>query len=355
MNDYTTLNNPRFMFRAEMHRPFPDWVVSEAMPEAADFLSKSAAAFADPQRRLLPICSKSAAFHSAINIFAQPDDFDEATLERVKEACAHYDIESDILPYAELFSDEFTKSASLDELAEGRYAISDEIDGEAFRLLPLNDADDVLGSSFELAKMASDNRIPLLMFVLASRAVVKAASDYNLTARLPALITRHGIERFADAETAAAKISGREQFCKDASVREVVAADYLDAIKDMEADPDGAMLKIAAIDDFAGVSNNYRQSSLVPTAFDIVFGGALVEDAEKAARENVLVHDVLLPLEEVRAIAPMNAQYRLSKSAAETFARLRDTGDARDLSLAVENWDERDQRTLLRMTVEAAA
>ena len=71
--DYTTINNPRFLFRAEMHQPFPDWVVSQAMPEAGEFTKKAASAFADPKRRLLPICSKSAAFHSAINIFAKPD------------------------------------------------------------------------------------------------------------------------------------------------------------------------------------------------------------------------------------------------------------------------------------------
>ena len=352
--DYTTLNNPRFLFRAEMHQPFPDWVVSQAMPEAGEFSKKAASAFADPKRRLLPICSKSAAFHSAINIFAKPDEYDEATLERVKEACAFYEIEHEILPYAELFSDEFSKSASLNELTDGRYAINDVINGEQFKLLPLNDSDDVLSSAFDLAKMASDNRIHLLMFVPAAREIVKAAADHNVNMRLPALITRFGVERFPDAESASKKIQGREELCKDATIRERLAADYQAAIANVEADPEDAMAKVAAIDHAAGLEPSYRLSSLVPNPFDIVFGGALVADAEKAAQENVMVREVLVPLDALQKITALDAGYRLSKSASDTFEKLRNTQDARDLSLAIEHWSERDQRTLLRLAVDAA-
>lgn len=355
MRDFSTLNNPRFLYRAEMHHPFPDWVASEPMPDATEFEKKASAAFADTKRRLLPICTKSATFHSALNVFARLDNYDDATLERVKSACAYYGIEQDVLPYAELFASEFEKSASLDELTEGRYAINDEFGGEVFKLLPLNDAVDVRDSSFELSKMAAENRIMLPMFVAAAREIVKAAHDHNVSHELPELIMRHGVERFPDAEEAARRIQGRSQFCKDATIREQVEADYQAALADLEAEPDAVMEKIAAIDFVAGVSNSYRHSSLVPTPFDIVFCGALASDAEKAAKEHVLVRDVLLPLQEVRAIDVMDAEYRLSKSAADTFRRLRDTGDARDLSLAVEQWPERDQKTLLRMTVAAAA
>lgn len=353
-NDYTTSSNPRFMFRAEMHCPFPDWVVEQPMPGAADFAKKASTAFADQRRRLLPICTKSATFHSAINIFANPEDFDEVTLERVKSACAHYGIEQEVLPYAELFVTEFSKSASLHELQEGRYAIDDTIDGQHFRLLPLNDADDVIGSAFDLAKMAADNRIHLLMLVPAAREIVKAAEQHNVQDKLPALIERYGVERFADPEVAAKKIVGREDLCKDATLRDHLRADYLEAVAGVENDPEDAMRKIAAIDHAAGINANYRVSSLVPTPFDIVFGGALVSDAEKAARENVMIREVLIPLCELQKVASQEADFKLSKSAAEVFSKLRDTVDARDLSIAIETWSEADQRTILRLAVAAA-
>jgi hypothetical protein len=353
--DFTSLNNPSFLYRAGLHHPFPDWVVNEAMPEKSDFVEKSAAAFADPARRLLPICTPSAAFHSAINILACPEEFDEAAFERVKSACAHYGIEQDLLPYAELFADDIEKSAALNEFPEGRFAIDTLLGGEAYQLLPLNDGDDVASSAFDLAKMAADRRIPLLLMVPAAREIVKAAADYDVKTTLPEIVVRYGTPRFADADEAAKLIEGREQFCKDAGIRGEVAKLYQGALEGLEEDPDGAMEKIASIDHLTGIEPKYKVSAGVPNPFDIVFSGALESEAEKAATENLLVRDVLVPLEAVKQIPPLDADFRLSKEAAEDFAKLRETRDARDLSLAVENWPEEDQRTLLRLAVDSAA
>lgn len=352
--DFTSMNNPRFLYQAGLHHPFPDWVAAESMPEKADFEKKAAAAFADPARRLLPICTPSAAFHSAINVFARFNDFGEAAFERVKEACDHFGIEQDILPYAELFAGEFEKAAAIDDFDGGRFAIDDELGGERFRILPLNDKDDVASSAFDLAKMAADRRVHILMLVPAAREIVKAAADHGVE-RLPEIVVRYGTVRFPDAEQAAKLIEGREQFCKDASLRETVADDYREALEGLEESPDDALAKIAAIDHAAGVETSYKLSAAVPNPFDIVFSGPLESEAEKAATENVLIRDVLVPLTEIRRIGELDASYRLSKEAADHFLKLRGEGDARDLSLAVEHWDEEDQRTLLRLAVANAA
>ena len=352
--DFTSMNNPKFLYLAEMHQPFPDWVVKEAMPEKADFEKKSSTAFADPKRRLLPICTKSAAFHSAINMFARPDDYDEETLERVKEACAHYGIEQEILPYAGLFVEEFDKSAALDEFPEGRFAIDTTLGGEKYQLLPLNDAEDVSTAAFDLAKMASEKRIHFMMMIPAAREIVKAANDFGVE-KMPEMIIRYGVPRFADAEKAAKLIEGREQFCKEAGLKETVTKDYQEALAGIEEDPDGAMEKIATIDHLAGVETSYKLSAAVPNPFDIVFSGLLESDAEKAATEHVMVKDVFIPLDEVKRISSLDAQFRLSKEASETFSKLRDTDDARDLSIAIDPWVEDDKKTFLRLAVEAAA
>jgi len=353
-SDFTTMNNPRFLYLAELHHPLPNWVVQEPIPDKASFEKKAAAAFADVHRRLLPISTKSAAFHSALNIFAHMDDFSEEVFGRVKEACAHFGIEDDVAPYVDLFADEIEKSASEDVFPEGRFAINTSIGGETFQLLPLNDREDVVSSSFDLAKMASDNRIHLLMLVPAAREIVKAAAEYKVTG-LPDIIVRFGEERFPDSDVSKTLIAGRHLLCKDASIRATLAADYQEAVSDIAADPDGAMQKIAAIDYAAGIQPNYKVNAHTPTPFDIVFSGPLDTEVEKVATENVMVKDILVPLTAIQRIAPLDANFKLSKSAAESFAKIRECDDARDLSLTIEHWADNDQRTLLRLAVGAAA
>ena len=353
--DYTTLNNPKFLYLAEMHHPFPDWVASAPVPTGAEFEKKAASAFADVERRLLPISTKSATFHSAINVFAKLEDFSDEVFGRVKQACAFYDIEKDVEPYVGLFVDEVEKSASLVEIPEGRYAINTTAGGEDFKLLPLNDQQDVISSAFELAKMASDNRIHLLMLVPAAREVIKAATDHGVDIGLPSIVSRFGEVRVADSEVATKLIEGREEFCKDASIKEIVAKDYQDAISLIAEDPEEAMVKIATIDHAAGIVPNYRIDARVPTPFDIVFTGPLDSEVEKAARENVIVRGVLVPIDAARSIDLTEAEFKLSKEASASLSKLRDVTDARDLSLAIENWAKDDQKTFLRLAVSSVA
>ena len=258
-------------------------------------------------------------------------------------------------PYAELFAREFEKSASADEIPEGRFAIDTQIGGQAYRLLPLNDDIDVTSSAFDLAKMASEKRIHFLMLVPAAREIVKAAAEFNVDHRLPEIVTRFGTPRLPDADTAAKLIEGRENYCKEAGMKDIVAEDYRDALATIVEDPEKAMETISAIDRVAGIEPNLRKAAHLPTPYDIVYCGPLEEEVEKAAKENVYVRDVLVPLSEVRRINPLDVDFRLSKSAAEEFHKIHDTDDARDLSLALDTWEEKDQRTFLRLAAEAAS
>lgn len=350
--DYTTISNPKSLYRAELHHPFPEWVASSPLPESQEFEKKAAVAFADRERRLLPICDKISTFHSAIDLFANVTNYDELTFDRVKEACDYYGIQDDIRPYVELFAAELSKSADFAEPTEGRFAISDDTDADLLRLLPINDAHEVRVAAVDLSKMAGENRIPFVMFVDAAREIVKAASDYNIDEALPRIVTHFGTERLPDTEKAAQLIQGRNQLCKTEALRDSVGQLYQEAIATIETDADEALSKIATIDELAGVSTNYRVSSRVPTPFDIVFSGITVAELDKAAKENVVVREVLIPISVVQAIDRQKALYCLSKSAAETLLRLRDSGDAKDLSLAADNWTELDQKTLLRLAVD---
>lgn len=351
--DFTVMHNPQFLYRAGLHHPFPDWVANEPIPSAEDFVEKSAAAFADPGRRLLPICTPNAAFHSMLNVMAHPEQFDERTFDRVKSACSQFQIEADIAPYAQLFVSEFEKkAAAADEQPQLRFAIDTVIGDQEYRLLPLQDREDVVTSSFELAKMASENRVPLPIFVSAAREVVKAAAEFGVD-KLPDTVAWYGADRHPDAERAARLLKGRADLCKDATVRETIARDYQEALADLEKDPDVAMEKIAAIDFVVGIPSSCRLASPIPNPFEIVFGGPLDSEVEKAAAANSLIRDILVPVEALRAIPVEEVEFKLSKSASDEFFNIREEGDGRDFTFVVGNWGEEDQRTLLRLAAQA--
>lgn len=346
-HDFTTDPNPRYLYVAELHHPFPAWVANAAVPSAENFSKKASAAFADPARRLLPISDKVSAFHSAINLFADIANFPESAFDRVKEACDHFGISDDVAPYAEMFAERLEKSAGV--AATVPFAIDEEIGGQQFRLLPLGDAADVEDAAFELAKMASEHRIHFIHLTRAARKVVKAAEDHSVT-NVPDLVVRLGSERVHNMAKAARLIEGREAYAKGCDAEAVKAA-YAEALS--ADDPNEAMEKIAAIDTSVGISHNYRNTT-VPLPSDIVFNGPLISEVEKVAREHAAIGDVLVPLVDLKKVDRRALAFSLSKEAGEAIVRvLDDTNDATDVSLLVDSWVDSDRRTLLRLAASA--
>lgn len=347
-SDYTTSNNPQSLYFAAINHPFPDWVESQPMPKAEAFVKCASAAFADIERRLLPIRDKVSTFHSAIDLFAHADQYGPEVFERVKNACEFHGIEADVAHYASLFADKFEKSANVDT-APSRYAISQEINGVEYRLLPLNDAQDVRESAHELAKMAADRRIHFMTLHPAAQEITKAAADFGVS-KLPDLIERLGAPRCPNFEKAARLVEGRELLSKTAD-QDVLRQAYTDAIAESAAanDANGCVLKLAAIDDAAGINYSYKQGFPVPLPSDIVFCGPLVSEVEKAAAENVAVGDILIPLSEIQKLDLDEADFKLSKEASTSLRNTIDTTDAKDVSLAVMGWCDSDRKTLLRM------
>ena len=351
--DFTTSNNPQFLHFAEVQRPFPDWVASAPIPAAEEFQKCSASAFADRGRRLLPILSKEATFHSALDLFAHVEDYEPEVFERVKNACAFHGISEDVAPYADVFADRFEKSATESIAPPGRFAIDTEFGDQRFQLLPLDDAASVYDSAYELAKMAGERRIHFLQLVPAAVEVVKAAADFGVE-NLPRMIVHLGSERLPDFEKAAELIEGREKLAK--SDHATLRGLYHGAVKeaaDGEITAVECMTKIAAIDDTAGLTYRFKESAVFPNALDIVFTGPLLSEVEKQATLLVSVRDVLIPLVEVKSLNLVDADFKLSKSAGESLRKNIGTNDAKDISLAVMSWEEKDQRTLLRILANA--
>lgn len=344
--DFTSDPNPRYLYVAELHHPFPDWVANAPVPSASQFTKKANAAFADPDRRLLPISDAVATFHSAINLFAKPTDFPDSAFDRVKEACEFFGIAAEVAPYAEVFADRFEKSAGV-TAAPVQYAIDEEISGERYQLLPLGDAMDVEDAGFQLAKMASDSRIHFIHFAHAARRIVKAAEDHGVVDQLPEVVLRAGAERAHNLEKAAKLVAGRGDYARTGNPDEVNAA-YLEALQD--SDPDSVMQKIAAIDTAAGITHRYQPGAAVPLPNEIVFNGPLISEIEKVAKEHAAIGNVLVPLNELKKVDRRALAFALTKEAGAAIINvLDDTDDATDVSLLVDSWVDEDRRTLLRL------
>lgn len=343
-NDFTTDPNPRYLYVAELHHPFPAWVANAPIPSADQFAKKANAAFADSARRLLPIADSVSTFHSAINLFADVSKFPDAAFDRIKEACEFFGIADEVAPYAEVFAGRIEKSATHAPSIE--FAINEEIGGNQFRLLPLADADDVADAGFQLAKMAADSRIHFIHFVRAARKIVKAAEDKGVN-NLPETVRRVGVERVHNLTKAAGLIDARANYAKNGDVAEVRAA-YLEALQD--ADPHAVVEKIAAIDTAAGITHRYQVGAALPLPTDIVFNGPLISEVEKVARAHAAIGNVLIPLVELKKVDRRALAFSLSKEAGEAIVRvLEDTDDATDVSLLVDSWVDDDRRTLLRL------
>lgn len=351
--DYTHTNNPRSLYLAEMAIPFPQWIKGSAILTSDGLVKLASVAFADRDRRLLPLHDKEAAFFSSVDYFANVGSYPETTFAYIKEACDHFDIGADVAPYAEHFAGVFEKRAASEETdaSPSRFAISTHLNGRDFKLLPLHDAYEITKSAKDLVKMVDENRIHYLMFVDAAREIVKAATEAATLSDLPGLVVHVGTPRFEDLDKAANMIESRRPLVGGF---EGAFEAYTSAVKEAASGvitPEECMQKIAATDDVIGLRYNYNPRSRVPLPHDIVFGGPSFPEVEKVAAMNVLVRGVAVPLRAVQQIPDIETEYQLSKSAASD---LRSTAGAVALSHSVAHWDDEDQKTLLRLALKAA-
>lgn len=353
--DYTHTNNPRSISIAEMAIPFPEWIKGHPIPTAQGLEKLASVAFADRKNRLLPVHEKEAAFFSAIDYFANVGNYPEETFAQIKEACDHFEIGNDVAPYADYFAGVFEKRASeeVPQVDPGRFAIETTLNGREFRLLPLNDAYEISKSAKDLGKMVDENRIHYLMFVDAAREIVKAAMDACVVHELPGLVVQAGTPRFEDLDKAASLIETRRELTKN---HEGAFSEYEDALKQAasgEITPEDCMRKIAATDSAIGLRYNFNPRHPVPLPHNIVFCGPTLQEVEKAAAENVVIRGVPVPLTVLRNVDKLEAEYHLEKEASASFLELRDQESAVPLSLEVGKWNETDQKTLLRLALDA--
>lgn len=360
MKDFTSRGNLPHFARAKAHKAFPAWVGQ--VPSATDFVKMSSEAFADKASRTLPICNATATFYSALDVFHNADIYPEAALDRVKQACEMFGIGGDVAPYADLFADEFEKSAATIE--PGAFAINTMIGDKDIQLLPIGDVEDIRKSASDLMTMVEESRIFYPMARQAAVTIVKAARELGVAANeMPASLIELGTERLPTPVTPEAIGAMQQCLRKRAGystvpsyTEESLAGRYND---DLNAYADGEITaaefteKIAAADFLAGVHGAYRFSGprRIELPHEIVFSGPSLDDVEKLAKTNVVINDITVPLAAFRALDPVESAHKLSKRAGAAIPTILEASDARDVTLEIANWESGDVRTLCRMLV----
>lgn len=349
--DYTHTNNPRSIYLAEMAVPFPEWVKGQPIPTRNGLEKLASVAFADRSNRLLPVHEKEAAFFSSLDYFANAGDYPEETFDAIKDACDHFGIGADVAPYAEFFAGVFEKQASDEDVAPapGRFAISTQLNGREFQILPINEPYEISKSAGDLLKMVHEGRIHYLMFVDAAREIVKAASELGSDQPLPGLVQHVGSPRFDDLDKAASLIESRRPLTKGFDGAFEAYTDAIKAASAGEITAEECMQKIAATDDLIGLKYNFSPRARTPLPHDIVFGGPSHTEVEKAASRHVVIRGISVPFAVMTKIPKLDVEFKMEKSAADEFLQLRSGASAIPLSLAIEKWAAEDQKELLRL------
>lgn len=353
MSDYTHRGNIPHFNRARAFQPFPEWVGN--VPTASQFVRMSKEAFADKDSRVFPVSNPTATFYSALDAFYRADEVQPEVLDRVKAACAMFDIEASVCPYLDFFADDLEKSASA---PVDVFALDLTLHGTDVRMLPVNDVESVVKSASDLHDMLESWRIPYLLARPAALTIVKTAAELGVDMRrIPTAVLDMGTER-------AARSGGdlRHELSKRASWgrhdEEATSAQYFAAADEFDETGDADILlhKIASIDMLTEIYRHYRfsdQHGHVPMPHALVFNGPTTAEIEKMAKVHVVVNDITIPLAAFANVDPTEAEFKLTKRASSAVREMLAYQDARDVTLEVANWSDDDRSTLCRLLVAA--
>lgn len=355
MLDFTQTQNPLSINRAFFAVPAPDWVRAEPIPTAEQFKSASRQAFADPERRLLPLTSKLTTFYSALDFYGNIGNYPAGVEDRVKQACVHYRIAGEILPYLDvLLQEQEKKAVKVVEEPEStlRFAIDEEHAGGPVRLLPINNPDEAAKSASDLAKMFGERRIH---YITARRAALEiekvAGEDSECLANLTPLLEY----RLPNLDRAAEKIESRADYIPAHLDKGAAMNAYRGAIAAaarQEISLEECVEKIAALDHSLHIDLFDRRPEFLKP-HEIVYSGITKLAAARAVKELVQVPDVtVIPLAAFKKIPRNQLLTTFGKAAADNFKSWVDTDDATLVSACLPSWSLEDRVSLTKLAIE---
>lgn len=353
--DYTKTGNPRSLYIAALHREFPDWVKGEAIPDEDELTKLSSSAFCDRERRLLPCHTPAATFFSAVDSFFHPDLYDDATADRVKQACAYHEIEDDVAPYLDVVMENLVKRSSVEDPPDSEYALHFELPGRQFRLFPLHDAQSVADAALSLEKMAASKRIPHELFVYGCKNITKKAEDLGILEQIRPDVRRMGEDRDPDWDKAASAINSRKPFLRHSEEAERGYADLIKKGAEGQLEDHAVVAGIRELDIQHRIPYRYESESKgVVTPEEIVYSGESERDKRAAICAHVSIGQALLPLSSLSQVPDKFVDLRLSKTAAAALRKARACAEGVEATAAFLGLGEDDVRQTVQVITEHA-
>lgn len=283
--------------------------VKDALPdipynlkEAAEAYSPSAftdypnSAFADPVTKEFPLVSDDTVMWSGLYASATHLN-DQRVMDRIKQAAVNRGVDEWLFPAMDRIRSTFTKQAS-----EVSYALVINNEGDILRHYPISTDLQVEESAKVASRDFADGRIPLELFVDASREMVKAAADHGNVVRLPQVVLDYGTERMASREALIGLIEKRASRVKDEAYTMLASAIPEDL--DQQTAKQAVDL-ICRLDQEHGI--DYTKNDMVDP-YRTVFSGPRLDDLAKEASTKVMVQDVIIPGDVIAGIPDTDIQ-----------------------------------------------
>lgn len=350
-SDFTSSQNNTALSHVEKHLGVPDFAKSAAV-EGLDSLPRMA--FADPIRRLFPVNTKSAAYHSAVFFLGARDNSTAGVRlhEQIKTACAAHGIAEEFSKLEKLFEEAVSQVKSANEKKAGKFALEVEAAESVQQFYPINNSAEVEESAHQFAKDASAGKFPLSLAREVAVDLIKAATETGVNMRyLPQSVKDLGVERLPDFERASHLLQYR---CKTAGVGAEEQGLYMKLLKSAQEDPEQLPEIVGLTYELDRQCGITKYSRVHPDPYQVFYGGDTLASIEKLASSNIVVDGVLIPVDVYGRIADWRLTGNFQEKTAAALVQLK-TAAAADITVGVENLlDEDDRKVLLRVLLDTA-
>lgn len=344
--DYRTDNNPSgiLLLKKELGDRLPDFVKSageaEPTPQKYALFGHNEYPYDTPYQTWMSY----AYLKSASTLHKDTHDWVERVL---KLAAAKHGIEDEICEVDMLLTQTIEKQASEPQYEAPQYALIVSRDGEQTKLFPLRTPNQIRKSANAVHR---DLELPLEWRKQACESIVKAAREADIDLEtLPKSILTYGISREPNFKVAAEVAEYRATLVKDPEIGQL----YKDIVKSASHDADEAVHQYITLmldlDRAQGLDKKYGKGVVDP--YQAFLSGPETEVIEKAAAENVVLLDTLVPTEVFKTLQE-HVHSVFSKKAADSLRDIFETGNGVEITNAISKLPLKTQRQLMELAIE---
>lgn len=277
----------------------PNYVKEASILQEEDLANIASTAFADSTNRLHPIHTKAATYMSAVYLAgAGMEGSREFAI--VKEAADFYGISKDVEDALQLLS--VTEKAASAERPATPHALTFELlENDTWKAYPMANEVQVTKAATDVVRDWNDGHIPTDWLFAAAQNIVKRANELGVYRNsIPDRIWELGEERLVDF-TGAEVAAGLRKHAGVADITE-----YEQAVNKAAA---GTITVEEAIDSWMHLDTVHNVSHKRYTSpHEAFYSGPKVAAVEKLAAENVVIEDIMIPVEAIRKLASDNGR-----------------------------------------------